>query len=707
MKRKSAFQALNKVKKRSESLDLSQTDKSDDEIASQQNANRDSSIENESIEDSESQHTYESLELSDSDSSNNEDESIPLKSTIQISNFTPTKSNINYTGSSIVAGLRLGESLVFQGQYMLTVQMGCVSIYGATLHVGSKRYKVSASAATALPRITALSPKKKYLGKVIETPENSFLTQPPEEISTIILIESLHTGLEQIPYILPKFQNLWGPQLSSNPSEMFRSFHPIYNGPPSTKTVESYESWRATANEIISDFKSSSYPTVVFVTGPKNSGKSTFCRYLLNYTLSNVGKNSVHFLDCDPGQSEYSPPGTVYLSTPQNFNFSSPFAHPNFEDVIESFSLGYNSPKDVPLLYSACFQALFSIYKSSQSDNASSILIVNTPGWTKGLGLELLVDMMKISQFTHAIFLGADDIETLHDFNNRVLSIIDGDDQYQKIYTPESFLQVSSTKSSVHHSTRQYTASDMRTLQSLCYFFYNFQTHSFDFEKSFSQLPFFSVPILSPPHFAEIIEKNVNVTSSGNNEEIEEIEEIEISDKPIYAPKELLSLYQSNADSKFIASLIPNSKIQHKEVRQSAKISAFGIMAAEGLNPTDVSLCLEGTVLSILVVKEYVFSQLSHSLIPAPVVSKNGKTTYLPWIPPNHIATFLSPSITRCLGLAVIRSINPASNSVVLQSPIDPKHIDDLEHTNEKIVLLRGRLDMPAYAQLDLSSHSN
>jgi polynucleotide 5'-hydroxyl-kinase GRC3/NOL9 len=51
---------------------------------------------------------------------------------------------------------------------------------------------------------------------------------------------------------------------------------------------------------------------VMCVVGAKNVGKSTFARYSLNSLLSS--HENVAFLECDPGQSEFTPPGTVSLN---------------------------------------------------------------------------------------------------------------------------------------------------------------------------------------------------------------------------------------------------------------------------------------------------------------------------------------------------------------------------------------------------------
>ena len=64
--------------------------------------------------------------------------------------------------------------------------------------------------------------------------------------------------------------------------------------------------WEETMVDLSQNFQ------VMCVVGAKNSGKSTFARYSLNSLLSS--HQNVAFLECDPGQSEFTPPGTVSLN---------------------------------------------------------------------------------------------------------------------------------------------------------------------------------------------------------------------------------------------------------------------------------------------------------------------------------------------------------------------------------------------------------
>uniref|UniRef100_A0A0D9UXM1 Uncharacterized protein n=1 Tax=Leersia perrieri TaxID=77586 RepID=A0A0D9UXM1_9ORYZ len=109
-------------------------------------------------------------------------------------------------------------------------------------------------------------------------------------------------------------------------------------------------------------------PPVVIVCGPKNAGKSTFSRLLLNSLLPRYGR--VGYLDTDVGQPEFSPPGCL------SFNF-----------VEEALTETYLN----------CLFHLYDYFVEKYRSGASEPLplIVNTPGWVKGAGFDMLVEMLR------------------------------------------------------------------------------------------------------------------------------------------------------------------------------------------------------------------------------------------------------------------------------------------------------------------------
>ena len=100
-------------------------------------------------------------------------------------------------------------------------------------------------------------------------------------------------------------------------------------------------------------------------------------------------------LDLDPGQPEYALPGTLSLVHVTQPNLSPPFAHASLESstfrVLRCHSLASVSPASDPDCYRECVIDLHKEYRKTLSHLP---LVINTPGWILGTGLELLDDII-------------------------------------------------------------------------------------------------------------------------------------------------------------------------------------------------------------------------------------------------------------------------------------------------------------------------
>ena len=163
----------------------------------------------------------------------------------------------------------------------------------------------------------------------------------------------------------------------------------------------------------------------IVICGGKGVGKSTCLRYTVNRLLSsrNCNVNTVAIVDADVGQPELSPPGLLSLST-----ITSPLLHPPYmnlirsnqrrggeDDVtctgdssgdnitssspttISSLFFGSVTSKVDPTRYIECVQYLISQYEQQvvvrAMNDGSDIpppLVVNLDGWVKGMGYEIL-----------------------------------------------------------------------------------------------------------------------------------------------------------------------------------------------------------------------------------------------------------------------------------------------------------------------------
>ncbi|KAG2586523.1 polynucleotide 5'-hydroxyl-kinase NOL9-like [Panicum virgatum] len=138
---------------------------------------------------------------------------------------------------------------------------------------------------------------------------------------------------------------------------------------------------------------SHSTPPVVVVCGPKNSGKSTFSRILLNALLPRHGK--VAYLDTDVGQPEFGLPGCLSFHIVDEA--LEDLLNPTLREAERCCFFGDISSKRDPEAYLNCLFHLYDYFvgKYRCDENEMLPLIVNTPGWVKGAGFDMLVEMLR------------------------------------------------------------------------------------------------------------------------------------------------------------------------------------------------------------------------------------------------------------------------------------------------------------------------
>jgi hypothetical protein len=144
---------------------------------------------------------------------------------------------------------------------------------------------------------------------------------------------------------------------------------------------------------------------IIIVSGGKDVGKSSLIRYLVNKYLSQNSTNSneieILYLDCDPGQSEFTTSGLLSLTLidrpvlgPSSINAI------NFKPLMSS-SIGVISVNRNPKLYISCISYIMDYISNNLQSKGP--LFINTMGWTRDLGLALLLDIIRITSPTHVI----------------------------------------------------------------------------------------------------------------------------------------------------------------------------------------------------------------------------------------------------------------------------------------------------------------
>ncbi|GAA54493.1 polynucleotide 5'-hydroxyl-kinase nol-9 [Clonorchis sinensis] len=140
---------------------------------------------------------------------------------------------------------------------------------------------------------------------------------------------------------------------------------------------------------------SASKPPTLLVAGPKGAGKSSLLRFVINYFLTVGGAQSeIAVLDFDVGQPEFTPSALISLTVVQKPLFGPPFVHQLLGEpkpLCQCF-VGCITPSDNPNFYVDCMHYVFGMYQSMPDPKPP--LLVNTMGWTQGLGLTLLTEQI-------------------------------------------------------------------------------------------------------------------------------------------------------------------------------------------------------------------------------------------------------------------------------------------------------------------------
>ncbi|KAJ0047502.1 hypothetical protein Pint_15345 [Pistacia integerrima] len=164
--------------------------------------------------------------------------------------------------------------------------------------------------------------------------------------------------------------------------------------------------WSEAADSIAYD-SNTSPPPIALICGAKNCGKTTFSRCLVNILLQRYRK--VAYLDTDVGQPEFTAPGFLSLTVVDKL--TPDLTIPCLKTPERCFFFGDVSSKRDPTAYLKCIFTLYDYYRKEYciSDKNKSTgrtelpLVVNTPGWVKGLGYDMLVDMLRYITPSHVV----------------------------------------------------------------------------------------------------------------------------------------------------------------------------------------------------------------------------------------------------------------------------------------------------------------
>ncbi|WVQ73325.1 hypothetical protein IAR50_002893 [Cryptococcus sp. DSM 104548] len=315
-----------------------------------------------------------------------------------------------FVGPGMLVSLASDETLVIAGTYILTLLQRSLSLFSTTIHPSLTPHPVYAPTSHPLPTLSP-SPTTSSPSALL-----SKLKLPKEYLKkndrTILLVRENGCGIDGLRYgAVPGFSNAF---LEEQGAWGLRNVHPVigsFSTPVySYHTPASWGTALTSSTELVHGEYAEEMPFVGLVKGQKRSGKSTFARGLLNTLLGKYER--VAWLECDLGQGEFGCGGVVGLWVVERPVFvpGPPFTHPS--TPVRAHYLGTYTPLTCPDEYISSIRLLLSHFKyelqfPSSSSNASTKnsnvlpLIVNTQGWVKGLGEELLRGIEVMAEPTH------------------------------------------------------------------------------------------------------------------------------------------------------------------------------------------------------------------------------------------------------------------------------------------------------------------
>ncbi|XP_056398916.1 polynucleotide 5'-hydroxyl-kinase NOL9 [Hyla sarda] len=309
-----------------------------------------------------------------------------------------------------VTVLRPGEKLTFIGKCVLTCLYGSVKVLGLTINSNETPHELFSPKTHAPLAIEGLKQKKKFkTRKEIRAEARTLLRgylsldcrraimKKFKSSCSILLLERLEDTT--VNYILshPEYAKIFGTKLkgmqSSPESDPVLQSIGVYRCDPETAVSVSEETASAAQHLVSACLEEDNGCPIILVCGPKNVGKSTFNRYLINQLLQHIP--CIDYLDCDLGQTEFTPPGCISL-----IRITKPVLGPPYTQQREPYKMVYFGETSCEQDMERFIESVKYVIASYKRDQP---LIINTMGWVKGFGLLLLIDLIRLLSPSHII----------------------------------------------------------------------------------------------------------------------------------------------------------------------------------------------------------------------------------------------------------------------------------------------------------------
>lgn len=378
---------------------------------------------------------------------------------ISFSNFLPNDDNFLIFQDHIIIGLKANEYILINGQCQMTIQRGAIMINtGHYVYAHPERsIRIISSPSQALPIVSSTQVVDRNGLVDTKTEENKHLFS--SDYKSVVRLDTFYTGLEKIGSYHPPFKRFFFNSLTnddetSNEYErLFKTYSfEIILRDQGAIGLSIEKLWLDQIQSLIRDTQEDLLPKTIMIIGNKNSGKSTLSKTLLN-SLILLNQSTVSYLDLDPGQSEFSIPYCLSLT-----NHSKPIIGiniPNHTDDEEriSYYYGFTTPQSQPSRYISIIKTLFDEYNHLYKPKGNH-LIINTPGWIKGYGKEILNELTSFINPDQLILLSNSlDIESVDNTDNLSGLTYQNSRCFQGIY-----------------QTSKYSPSQLRMFNKLAYF---------------------------------------------------------------------------------------------------------------------------------------------------------------------------------------------------------------------------------------------
>ncbi|XP_030209999.1 polynucleotide 5'-hydroxyl-kinase NOL9 [Gadus morhua] len=308
--------------------------------------------------------------------------------------------------------MQKSQTLCFRGKCLLTCLYGRVEVMGFTIEEGQQPYPLFSPASHCPLTVTALGSTDDARDEGMEATAilRKYLT-PASQIrllrrinlnSSVILLEPMETSLTRFLCSFPDLSELFSPPVSELMSAVLDTPLNGLGMIPLVSDVEGLrmsKSYREALNTVVSACRDDGDGcVVVLVCGTKNVGKSTFIRVLLNTLLNHT--TGIDYLEGDLGQTEFTPSGCLSLSTVTEPLLGPPFTHQRTpEHMIYYGQTSCDSDLDRYL------ESMKSLW-SRRPQSRDTPVVINTMGWVKGFGFQMLVDVLRLLPVTHVVQLG-------------------------------------------------------------------------------------------------------------------------------------------------------------------------------------------------------------------------------------------------------------------------------------------------------------